>query len=177
MPHLKCLFHCGRQKGDNTSATKMLHQMSVWVVVVALWLVLMFYFQSQPNPAKMHLREAHLFQIHLMQASYALQITALTLLFRFGSSHTWPWLFAIFTRNVLLCSCVLRGPATILFISRDACSDSITKLFCVCFFYGISRSYRAICWKMGITQMCLCETKYPRGGIAPFWGAAEILFL
>ena len=40
MPHLKCLFHCGRQKCDNTSAIKMLHQMSVWVVVVAIWLAL-----------------------------------------------------------------------------------------------------------------------------------------
>ena len=40
MPHPKCLFHCGRQKRDNTSAIKMLHQMSVWVVVVALRLVL-----------------------------------------------------------------------------------------------------------------------------------------
>ena len=34
MPHLKRLFHCGRQKRDNRSAIKMLHQMSVWVVVV-----------------------------------------------------------------------------------------------------------------------------------------------
>ena len=40
MPHLMCLFHCGRQKRDNTSAIKMLRQMSVWVVVVALGLVL-----------------------------------------------------------------------------------------------------------------------------------------
>ena len=42
MPHLKYLFHNGRQKHDNTrlSAMKMLHQMSVWVVVVALRLVL-----------------------------------------------------------------------------------------------------------------------------------------
>ena len=42
MPHPKYLFHCGRQKRDNTSAIKMLHQMCVWVavVVVALGLVL-----------------------------------------------------------------------------------------------------------------------------------------
>ena len=40
MPHLKYLFHCGRQKRDNTRAVKMLHQMSVWVVAVALGLVL-----------------------------------------------------------------------------------------------------------------------------------------
>ena len=28
--------------------------------------------------------------------------------------------------------------------------------------------------KWGIAQMCLCETKYPSGGIAPFWGAANL---
>ena len=28
----------------------------------------------------------------------------------------------------------LRGPAAILFISRDTCSDSIAKLFCACFY-------------------------------------------
>ena len=33
-------FHCARQKRDSTSAIKMLHQMSVWVVVVALGRVL-----------------------------------------------------------------------------------------------------------------------------------------
>ena len=32
MPNLKSLFHCGRQKRDNTSVIKMLHQMSVVVV-------------------------------------------------------------------------------------------------------------------------------------------------
>ena len=40
MPHLKCLIHCGRLKCDNTSAIKMLHPMSVWVVVAARSLVL-----------------------------------------------------------------------------------------------------------------------------------------
>ena len=40
MPHLKCLFHCGRQKRDNTNTIKLLHQVSIWVVVVALQLVL-----------------------------------------------------------------------------------------------------------------------------------------
>ena len=32
-------FYCGSQQRDNTSALKMLHQMSVWVVVVALRLM------------------------------------------------------------------------------------------------------------------------------------------
>ena len=28
--------------------------------------------------------------------------------------------------------------------------------------------------KRGIAQMCLCETKYQGGGIAPFWGSANL---
>ena len=42
----------------------------------------------------------------------------------------------------------LRGPAAILFISRDTCSDSIAKLFRACF-CGVSHNYRAIRCKMG----------------------------
>ena len=42
----------------------------------------------------------------------------------------------------------LRGPAAILFISRDTCHDSIAKLFRACF-YGVSHDYRAIRCKMG----------------------------
>ena len=39
MPHLECLFHCGRQKRDNISAMKMLHQMFVRVVVAVVVVV------------------------------------------------------------------------------------------------------------------------------------------
>ena len=42
----------------------------------------------------------------------------------------------------------LRGPAAILSISRDTCSDSIAKLSRACF-YGVSHNYRAIRCKMG----------------------------
>ena len=44
----------------------------------------------------------------------------------------------------------LRGPAAILFISRDTCSDSIAKLlkFRACF-CGVSHIYRAIRCKTG----------------------------
>ena len=41
----------------------------------------------------------------------------------------------------------LRGPAAILFISRDTCSDRKT-LSCLCF-YGVSHNYRAIRCKTG----------------------------
>ena len=36
----------------------------------------------------------------------------------------------------------LRGPAAILFISRDTCSDSIAKLFRACFRGGIAQLSR-----------------------------------
>ena len=42
----------------------------------------------------------------------------------------------------------LRGPAAILFISRDTCSDNIAKCFGACF-YGVSHNCRAIRCKMG----------------------------
>ena len=47
MPYLKCLFHCGRQKRDNISATQMLPQMSAWVVGVALALVLISWWNQK----------------------------------------------------------------------------------------------------------------------------------
>ena len=59
-----------------------------------------------------------------------------------------PWSARNVTGNFLGCLGVfLRGPVAILFISRDTCSDSITKLFCACF-YGVSHNYRAIRCKM-----------------------------
>ena len=47
-----------------------------------------------------------------------------------------------------------------LFISRDAYSDSIAKQFGACFFFcGISHNYPTMCCKVGYTQ-----------GIAPLFG-------
>ena len=46
----------------------------------------------------------------------------------------------------------LRGPAAILFTSRDTCSNSIAKLFVfflLLLFYGVSHTNRATCCKMG----------------------------
>ena len=56
--------------------------------------------------------------------------------------------FTIQKQEVVFVALQLRGPAAILFISRDTCSDSIAKLFRACF-YGVSHNYRAICCKMG----------------------------
>ena len=66
---------------------------------------------------------------------------------------------------------ILRGPAAILFISRDTFSDSIAKLFRACF-PGVSHKYRAICCKMGYRTDMSVSNKAPRGGIAPCWGIA-----
>ena len=67
--------------------------------------------------------------------------------------------------------CVLRGPAAILFISRDTFSDSIAKLFRACF-PGVSHRYRAICCKMGYRTGMSVQNEAPRGGIASCWGIA-----
>ena len=67
----------------------------------------------------------------------------------------------------------LRGPAAILSTSRDTCSDSIAIFPCLFFmeYHTIIARYVA---KWGIAQMCLCETKYQRGGVAPIWGTANL---
>ena len=67
----------------------------------------------------------------------------------------------------------LRGPVAILFISRVTCSNSIAKLLRACFmgYRTIIARYVA---RWGIAQMCLCETKYQGGGIAPLWVSASL---
>ena len=69
----------------------------------------------------------------------------------------------------------LRGPAAILFTSRDTCSDSIAKLFRACFHGG---GYRTVIArqdaKWGITEICLYEAKYQGGDIAQFRGSATL---
>ena len=68
------------------------------------------------------------------------------------------------------CSCSVAnqsawvgGPAATLFISRDACSNSIAKLFCACF-YGISQNYRAVPCKMAYRTAVPARNEVPRGG-------------
>ena len=63
----------------------------------------------------------------------------------------------------------LRGPAAILFISRDTFSDSIANLFCACF-PGVSHKYRAICCKMGYRTDMSAPNKAPRGGYRTLLG-------
>ena len=62
----------------------------------------------------------------------------------------------------------LRGPAAILFISRDALSNSVAKHFRACFSGG-GGGYRTtivrFVAKWGIAQMCLYETRC-HGGVS-----------
>ena len=60
------------------------------------------------------------------------------------------------------------GPAAILFALRDACSNSITKLFCACFmgYHTIVARYVAT-WDLA--QMCLYETQC-QGGVSHHLG-------
>ena len=60
---------------------------------------------------------------------------------------------------------VLRVPAVMLFISHDTCSDSIAKLLGACF-----NGYRTIIARCA----ALYYSKYQRGAIAAFWGAANL---
>ena len=68
---------------------------------------------------------------------------------------------------------MIRGPAAILFISHDTCSDSIAKLFRVCFYMGYRTVIARYVATWGIAQMCLSETKYQGTGSTPFWGSAN----
>ena len=58
----------------------------------------------------------------------------------------------------------LRGPAAILFISRDAHSDSIAKLFHAWFYGGIAQLSRDML-QNGVSHRCACvKTKHKGGG-------------
>ena len=64
----------------------------------------------------------------------------------------------------------LRGPAAILFISRDTCSDSIAKLFCACFYGVFLHNYRAIRCKNGVSRRCVCVKLSTNGGYCTILG-------
>ena len=57
----------------------------------------------------------------------------------------------------------LRGLAAILFISRDACSDSIAKLFLRMFSWGIAQLSRDTL-QNGVSQRCACVKPSTMGG-------------
>ena len=49
----------------------------------------------------------------------------------------------------------VRGPAAILFISRDTCSGSIAKAFACLFLWGIARISRDML-QIGVSPRCVC---------------------
>ena len=71
---------------------------------------------------------------------------------------------------------MLRGPAAILFIPRDTCSDSIANPFVlVCFLNGVSHNYRVICCKMGDRRYVPVQNYVPRGVSHHFGGVLTSL--
>ena len=69
-----------------------------------------------------------------------------------------------------------RGPAAILFISLHTCSDSIAKLFRACFCGAIAQLSRDAL-QNGVSHRCACVelSAKKEGGIASFWGSANLL--
>ena len=59
----------------------------------------------------------------------------------------------------------LRGPIAILFISRDTCSDSIAKLFCACFLWGIAQLSRDML-QNGVSHRCAFVKLSTKGGVS-----------
>ena len=67
----------------------------------------------------------------------------------------------------------LRGPAVILFTSRDTCSDRRT--FPCLFSWSIAQSSRHML-QNGVSHRCACvKLSTKGGGIAPFWGVLTSL--
>ena len=63
----------------------------------------------------------------------------------------------------------LRGPAAILFISRDTCSDSIAKLFRGLFSWGIAQLSRDIL-QNGVSHRCACVKLSIKGRLSHHFG-------
>ena len=71
-------------------------------------------------------------------------------------------------------ACRLRGPVAILFISRDACSDSIAKILRACF-CGVSHNYRARGLQNGVSHRCACVKLSTKGGYRTTLGGSANL--
>ena len=57
----------------------------------------------------------------------------------------------------------LRGPAAILWISRDTCSDSIAKMFCASFLWGLAQLSRDTL-QNGVSHRCACVNPSTKRG-------------
>ena len=62
-----------------------------------------------------------------------------------------------------------RGPAAILFISRDTCSDSIANLFRACFYGGIAQLSRDML-QNGVSHRGACVKLSTKGGYRTILG-------
>ena len=68
----------------------------------------------------------------------------------------------------------LRGPATILFISHDACGNMCRKTIWRLFLWGIAQLLRDAL-QNGVSHRCACVKLSTKGGIAQIWGAVANL--
>ena len=66
----------------------------------------------------------------------------------------------------------LRGPAAILFISCDTCSDSISKTFLCLFFWGIAQLSRDTL-QNGVSHGCACVKVSCKGGYRTILGECK----
>ena len=76
--------------------------------------------------------------------------------------------------NFALQRCCLRAPTAMLLRSRDACSDSIAKLFCAYFFIGYRTIIARYVAKRGIAQMYRCKIR-TKGGYRTILGECQPL--
>ena len=60
------------------------------------------------------------------------------------------------------------------FSYRAILAAIVSQNYFVLVFVGYRTIIERYVAKWGIAQMCLCETKYQGGGIAPFWGSANL---
>ena len=76
---------------------------------------------------------------------------------------------------LLCCSCPwLRGPAAILFTSRDTFSVRIAKLYCACVCGGIAYLSRDTL-QNGVSHRCACVKLSTKGGVSHHFGEAANL--
>ena len=79
-------------------------------------------------------------------------------------SVSFPFVFFLWGKSKWGLSNGLRGPAAILFTSRNACSDNIAKLCRACFVWGIAELSRDVL-RNGVSHRCACVKRSTDGGV------------
>ena len=85
-----------------------------------------------------------------------------------------PIRFARFPRNSTVNECLILEAQQRYFSYRAKVVAIVSQNYLVLVFLGYRTIIARYVAKWGIAQMCLCETKCQGGGIAPFWGSANL---